>query len=360
MKLEVDLDEETLRKAMQVAKSEDAKHVLELALRAFIRSASQGIPQKITLTKRRRSRVKLAKKPQGPKEEAKFFGHYLVQKGLINEEQLEQGLLLMRQRNRKLGDLAKERGFLSDFQVETLHKEQRRVDMFFGDLAIKRGFMNKGQVDELLDWQRVHKIRIGEALVELELMDADTVREHAEVFGEDLGSLAPKVPISTETQDTAALSTADGPLDVSRVETYIVDYLPRMLRRLADADAKVVSIGSIAQFAGFQYRGLSKLEGDPALLLGVSLDEALARQVLEGLFGEEVEDIFDELPFDDAVTEFLSMLGASLVTHLESLGFEYRSGAPVAGETLEAGHGIRIDTATGSGIMVVQSAAPEG
>ena len=70
MKVDVDLDEATLRKAMQVAKSEDPKHVLELALRAFVRAATQSAPQKITLTKRRRSRVKLAKKPQTAKEKS--------------------------------------------------------------------------------------------------------------------------------------------------------------------------------------------------------------------------------------------------------------------------------------------------
>ncbi len=361
MKVDVDLDEATLCKAMQVAKSEDPKHVLELALRAFVRAATQSAPQKITLTKRRRSRVKLAKKPQTVKEEAKFFGHYLVQQGLIDEEQLERGLALMRERNRKMGDLAMDRGFLSDFQVDTLRKEQRRVDMFFGDLAVKRGFMSPSQIEELLDWQRVNKIRIGEALVELELLDADTVREHAGVFGEDLGSLTPKVPTSTALPEPAQPAGTGQPLEIGQVEKYIADFLPRMLRRLADTDAKVVCIGNITQFAGFQYRGLSRLDGDPVWVLGVSLDEVLAREVLEGLFGEDVEEIFDdELPFEDAVTEFLSMLGANLVTHLESLGFEYRSGAPMAGATLEDGQGIRIDTATGSGILVVQSAAATG
>ncbi len=47
MKLDVELDEETLRKAMTLAKSDDPAQVLELALKTFIRASSQAAPQKL-------------------------------------------------------------------------------------------------------------------------------------------------------------------------------------------------------------------------------------------------------------------------------------------------------------------------
>lgn len=108
---------------------------------------------------------------------AKFFGQFLLEKGLINREQLLHALDVQRASNPMLGELAVASGMLSDEQAERVNQRQRAEDKRFGDLAIDLGLLDSGQVETLLSMQKARRRFFGEILVDAGIMQSQQVED---------------------------------------------------------------------------------------------------------------------------------------------------------------------------------------
>lgn len=94
-----------------------------------------------------------------------FFGNYLLNKGLVDTEQLADALAVQKQTRPRLGVLAINAGYMTAEQVDKVHAEQQRVDKRIGDIACDMGFLTHEQVEELLSSQGAAHLRLGQALV---------------------------------------------------------------------------------------------------------------------------------------------------------------------------------------------------
>lgn len=82
-----------------------------------------------------------------------LFGKYLISKGVISEEQLQN---LKREQTKtrvKLGLIAISEKLLTEKQAEEINRKQALMDKRFGDIAIEHGFLTLEQVSHLLDLQ---------------------------------------------------------------------------------------------------------------------------------------------------------------------------------------------------------------
>jgi len=95
------------------------------------------------------------------------LGHYLLERGVADAEQIEEAAAFQARSNRRLGDLAVEAGLLSPAQVEELLALQRETDMSFGELAVARGWVPRREMNDLLFRQQVRQYHLGEALLTL-------------------------------------------------------------------------------------------------------------------------------------------------------------------------------------------------
>ncbi len=105
--------------------------------------------------------------------ESVFLGQFLLQEGVITQEQLDLALRHQRQANRRLGELAVDRGLIEILDAERVYAEQSFRDLPFGELAVEMGLMSREDLDNLLFLQTVHTARLGEALLELGIIDKD-------------------------------------------------------------------------------------------------------------------------------------------------------------------------------------------
>jgi len=94
-----------------------------------------------------------------------FLGHFLVQQGVITEDQLEDAVRYQREMNKRLGDVAVERGALSRDQVDEICAKQREDARMFGSIAVNDLHISRKRLDELLFIQKIHYIYLGEALL---------------------------------------------------------------------------------------------------------------------------------------------------------------------------------------------------
>jgi hypothetical protein len=106
---------------------------------------------------------------------AKFFGQFLLERGVIDATQLLAALEAQRASNPVLGELAQAQGLLSAAQAQEINTRQRREDRRFGDIAQEMGLLSAAQVDVLLEQQKTRRKLFGEILVEQGTLDRATL-----------------------------------------------------------------------------------------------------------------------------------------------------------------------------------------
>ena len=97
----------------------------------------------------------------------KFFGQFLLSKGIIDAQQLAKALATQDTLNKKLGELALEQNLLNEKQVREILALQTKEDLFFGESAQKLGYLTQEQVDELVKVQAEQHVCLGEVIVKL-------------------------------------------------------------------------------------------------------------------------------------------------------------------------------------------------
>jgi hypothetical protein len=106
-----------------------------------------------------------------------FLGRFLVEQGAITEAQLEEGLLLQREKNRRIGEVAVERGKLTTEQAEAIRERQNADPRLFGDIAVNERQLTRRTLDDLLFLQKIHHTYLGEALLTLGYIDRQQYQE---------------------------------------------------------------------------------------------------------------------------------------------------------------------------------------
>ncbi|SDB04858.1 hypothetical protein SAMN02910298_00068 [Pseudobutyrivibrio sp. YE44] len=95
-----------------------------------------------------------------------FLGNYLLQKGLVTQEQLFDAMARLSQTHIKLGTIAIHEGLMTANEVDECLYVQTREDKRFGEIAVNRGYLTEDQVTELLSKQTPEFLLLGQNLVE--------------------------------------------------------------------------------------------------------------------------------------------------------------------------------------------------
>ncbi|NUS39954.1 MAG: chemotaxis protein CheX [Lysobacter sp.] len=125
---------------------------------------------------------------------AKFFGQFLLERGVIDASQLLRALDLQRASNPMLGEIAQAEGLITIAQARMINERQRREDRRFGDIAQELHLLTAAQVDDLVEQQKRRRRLFGEILVEEGMLDRATLETelaaHQADRAEALSSLA--------------------------------------------------------------------------------------------------------------------------------------------------------------------------
>ncbi len=97
--------------------------------------------------------------------ESKFFGEFLVQKGVIGEEDLQVYLRHQKEINNKIGEFCLKRGVLRPEEVERILEVQKGIDAPFGEIALELNLLKKEEMHDLLFFQEIENLHLGEVLV---------------------------------------------------------------------------------------------------------------------------------------------------------------------------------------------------
>lgn len=113
---------------------------------------------------------------------ADYFGQYLLEQGLTTRERLATALAVQAKSRLPVGALALRKGHLTHEQVTTIHREQRVRNNRFLEIAVELGFLSEATVKLLLEEQKSHRIRLGDALVQAEVLQPEVCISALEAF----------------------------------------------------------------------------------------------------------------------------------------------------------------------------------
>jgi CheY-specific phosphatase CheX len=226
----------------------------------------------------------------------RFFGHFLLERGVVDREQLLAATELQEKRNHPLGAIAVQKGFITADQAEHVNRQQRVAGRRFGDLCVDMNLLSHMQLDEISRTQREGRIRIGEALVELGHMDAATVETEIAAFELDQApfkSVAVELPEDTPEPDFVQAS---------------IGLTEKLLLRVAHLRAKRGPVESIdgGESAATLLSVRIAFSEDVKAVYAISMPRNIAQGLATRLLGDEIA--ITEPIISDALSEFCNIV----------------------------------------------------
>jgi hypothetical protein len=246
---------------------------------------------------------------------AKFFGQFLLEKGVIDAAQLLRALEIQRTSNPALGELACARGMLTADQAQVINERQRSEDKRFGDIAQSMGLLTADEVGQLLDEQKSRRKLFGEILIEEGFVDRarldDELRLHAADRDEANRSL------------DAIVATHQLGRRVGNSIATCNKLFPRLLR----TQCQFSSVADPASPPQVDAMALVRVAADRPLAIGMACDNATMQSMAQAFLSIPPEACDDELA-RDALGELVNMLMGYVVKDSLAEDANYRASPP--------------------------------
>ncbi len=246
----------------------------------------------------------------------KFFGQYLLEKGLINAEQLLKGVEYQKSINLSLEEIALKKGLLSKEQVERINNVQKNdLDREFGEIAIEGKFLTKETLEEVLKEQKETRIYIGESLVKIGALSSGKLDEMLKEYKEE------------QEKDQWAIGAKLENIQNKIVVKTFVNFTMKMFQKIIKETVKLKAcLSSVDNFNLRNYTIGQKATGDFKVSFVVNIPEDIALKIVSTLFGKQIQEI-KEMEID-ALKEFLNIINGNCCAKLSNVGINIETTPP--------------------------------
>ena len=238
----------------------------------------------------------------------KFFGQYLVEKGIVSSETLLKAIELQESTNLSFGETAIAMQLMNTADVERVNMAQRGEDLRFGDMAVKLGILSEEQVRHVLTRQKNDHIYIGESLVrvggltpgELEIRLGEFKAEQA-LYATDKVAIPAGAPFPQFLEIAADL-------------TY------KMLTRVALLNCRPDLPVVADRLEPNDVIAAMDLYGDINARYFISVSTAIQKKIARAILSEENVDGEPQEVLEDTVMEFVNVVCGNLVAKAAQIG----------------------------------------
>lgn len=238
----------------------------------------------------------------------KFFGQFLLERGLVSKELLLKAIALQDETNLKFGATALSMGIISREDFERVHDAQRSEDLLFGDMAVKMGLLTENQVQQVLTKQKNNHIYIGEALVKVGALSKEKLSIHLREFKDDQAQFVVRKMVVPE-------GTPE-----PEIWSYVAGLTTKMITRVLGINfrempaVEVHSVSASRATASMAFTGA--VQGRYLFSVSEGMLKAVARGVLKE---EDVENEPAEV-LEDTVMEFVNIVCGNVVAKVAQMG----------------------------------------
>jgi hypothetical protein len=247
---------------------------------------------------------------------AKFFGQFLLEKGVLDKDQLLRALEIQRTSNPMLGEIAEQLGLLGAADARRINEKQKREDKRFGDIATELGLLTTSQVDALLAEQKNRRKLFGEILVEEGMLTRE--------------ALAAELALHAADRDEAVLALELGLTGhaLADVAGSAIATVSRIFQRVLKVQCQFSALaGSASDLAGFDRAGRIAISGDRPFVLAIACSDEVMNSVAIRFLNLPEHRCDSELAHD-ALGEVLNIVMGYVVKAALPEGGRYRASPP--------------------------------
>lgn len=250
---------------------------------------------------------------------SQYFGHYLLNNGLITAQQLKTALDLQKTTHVKFGVIAVDEGLLTSKQVEDIHEKQKQLDKRFGEIAVELGYLSNEQVEIMLSSQKKNHLLLAQAVVDQNYM---TIEEFTKALNEykRVHSLSNEKFEAIKNGDIDAIVDSLVQMNHTEKEGY-AEYVSLFVKNIVRfIDDEVYVEASEAKNVETEWLVSQEITGEKPLWSAIAADEKVFLEIAS-VFAEEELTEADELA-QASVSEFLNLHNGIFLVNMSNKGTE--------------------------------------
>lgn len=252
---------------------------------------------------------------------SQYFGHYLLNRGLITNTQLQDALHFQETVHVKFGVIAVDKGFMTSSQVDEVHEKQKQMDKRFGEIAVELGYLTEDQVEDLISHQKQGYLYLAQALVDRGYMSMDQFSTALNDYKKEY-SLSDSEFEAIRRGDIETLVdhilTADKEDVREKFGNYLSLFAKNMIRFI-DRQA-LLEITEDNKVLDSTWLVSQEIVGDAPLFTAFAIDDEALLYVASKYAEEEIPEV-DELA-KDAISEFLNLHNGIYLVNMSNWGTE--------------------------------------
>lgn len=252
---------------------------------------------------------------------SQFFGHYLLNEGLLTREQLADALEYQQSVHVKFGVIAVDEGFLTPIQVEKVHEMQKQVDKRFGEIAVGLGYLTNEQVEAMLSVQKQNHLLLAQALVDREFMSIEQFSNALNDYKKEFSLTDDKFEAIKRGDIDELVYNILKVKDSEKAEKYgeyLSLFAKNMIRFIDDQVYFEVSVNQGLESGNWLVH--QEIVGEAPLFTAISANEDVFLHIASVYAEEELSEI-DELA-QASVSEFLNLHNGIYLVNMSNAGME--------------------------------------
>lgn len=244
---------------------------------------------------------------------SQLFGSFLVEKGVIDEDNL-QGIINEQSNTRlRLGTIAVAEKMITQAQADEINHLQTQMDKRFGDIAIEKKILTKEQVESLLGKQGNTFLKFIQLLDEKTSLTMDDISGKVSEFQKEKG-FSDSEMTALKRDDIDAIV----PVMAFSAKPYVTDLVGLVLRNITRFVTSNFHIGRIKHVNSVKYKCMAgqSVFGDHKMILGFCAEDNI--EGLCSLAGLYAKDNLSEFTVEtaDAIGEFANINNGLLASAL--------------------------------------------
>jgi CheY-specific phosphatase CheX len=238
----------------------------------------------------------------------KFFGQFLVEKGIVSRESLLAAIDLQEQKNLKLGEMVMSMGYTTQADIDRAHNAQLSKDMKLGDLLVEMGILTPDKLNEVIEHQKSTHLYIGEALVLVGALTGQQLQQHLDEFKID------QAPYVSERIELPA------GVPNSQIWEMIADLTYKMITRVLDIQFRPGKSNLATKLdANFMMAAID-LSGDVDARYLLSVSGELQKRIARAILREDSVEIEPAEVLEDSVMEFVNVVCGNVAAKASQMG----------------------------------------
>jgi hypothetical protein len=252
-----------------------------------------------------------------------FFGNYLLNKGLVQLEDMKHVLDVMHTKHLKLGVLAINLGYMTAKEVENVHHKQAIMDKYFGEVAIEQGYLTEKQLEKLLSAQKSERLLLAQTLIEEGIMSHESFEEEIRLYKIEYGLNDDQFE-AIKSGDVHVIATAFMTFEKKvEAQQFYIDFVTLFVKNLIRFVDTQVSIDRVQRIEELEYEHLISqyLVGEDTFFTAFGGSSEILLDLAEK-YAETSFESFDDYAVDSC-QEFLNVTTGLFAVNLSDQNIDY-------------------------------------